>query len=465
MSNQIVFFREITDLDRYSIPQEAKIAYHNYVHKSLWMLEHLGSTHATLFVKLGKESEINDENERLRKEATKVWSFSKEKKISYWNAIYDSQDLNHVVCFFEGFLLSQYQYTAFLKPSEEPPFTSDLKLLDAHQTHENTSRKIVEAVCKARTLVNMPSNLLTAEKLAEEFVSLGEKCGFETQILGKSQIESQKMGGLLSVNKGSQLPPTFSILTYKHENAINEKPIILIGKGVVFDTGGLSLKPTPNSMDYMKCDMAGAAVVASTISGVAALNLPLWIIGLVPATDNRPGENAICPGDIITMFDGTTVEVLNTDAEGRLILGDALSFAKKYEPELVMDFATLTGAAAQAVGPYGGVLMGSASEEVKSELKTTGDSVYERLAELPLWKEYGEEMKGDISDLKNLGKGAGGAQSAAMFLKHFTDYPWLHFDIAGVSFAHAANGYITKGGTGFGVRLLLNYFINKANGN
>jgi leucyl aminopeptidase len=234
MSNQIVFFREITELDRYSIPQEAKIAYHNYVHKSLWMLEHLGSTHATLFVKLGKESEINDENERLRKEATKVWTFSKEKKISNWNAIYDSDDLNHVVCFFEGFLLSQYQYTAFLKPSEEPTFTSDMKLMDAHQTNENTSRKIVEAVCTARTLVNMPSNLLTAEKLAEEFVSLGEKCGFETQILGKSQIESQKMGGLLSVNKGSQLPPTFSILTYKHENAINEKTIILIGKYVSY---------------------------------------------------------------------------------------------------------------------------------------------------------------------------------------------------------------------------------------
>jgi leucyl aminopeptidase len=212
------------------------------------------------------------------------------------------------------------------------------------------------------------------------------------------------MGGLLAVNKGSQTPPTFTIMEYKPAKPKNKKPLVLVGKGVVYDTGGLSLKPTPNSMDTMKCDMAGAALVGSVLHGVASMNLPLYVIGLVPATDNRPGENAICPGDVITQYDGTTVEVLNTDAEGRLILADALAFAKKFNPELVMDFATLTGAAAAAIGPYGAALMGSAPESVKNSLKSLGDTTYERLAELPLWKEYGEEMKGDISDLKNLGK-------------------------------------------------------------
>jgi leucyl aminopeptidase len=176
----------------------------------------------------------------------------------------------------------------------------------------------------------------------------------------------------MAVNKGSQEPPSFSIMNYKPENAVNKQPYILIGKGVVFDTGGLSLKPTPNSMDFMKCDMAGAALVGAVMYGIASLKLPVWVMGLVPATDNRPGENAICPGDIITTLDGTTVEVLNTDAEGRLILCDALSFAKKYDPQMVFDFATLTGAAANALSSYGCAVMGTASDSLKNELKENG---------------------------------------------------------------------------------------------
>jgi leucyl aminopeptidase len=214
----------------------------------------------------------------------------------------------------------------------------------------------------------------------------------------------------------------------------------------------------------MKCDMAGSAAVGATMWAVAKMQLPLWIIALVPATDNRPGENATCPGDIITMYDGTTVEVLNTDAEGRLILADALAFAKKYEPELVCDFATLTGAAMRALGAYGSAMMGNASDEVKNQVKAAGEKVYERLAELPLWEEYFADTKGDISDLKNLGKAEGGAQSAAMFLRHFTNYPWLHFDIAGTAFNTGMDSYRGKGGTGVGVRLMLEFLKNKANG-
>jgi len=178
---------------------------------------------------------------------------------------------------------------------------------------------------------------------------------------------------------------------------------VLVGKGIVYDTGGLSLKPTPASMDRMKSDMSGAALVTGAMYAIAKSELPLHVIALVPATDNRPGENAYVPGDIITMYSGTTVEVLNTDAEGRLVLGDALHWAKRYKPELVVDFATLTGAASAAVGDVGIVCMGTASDELKNSFKASGFAQYERLVEMPLWDEYGELIKSDFADLKNVG--------------------------------------------------------------
>jgi leucyl aminopeptidase len=231
------------------------------------------------------------------------------------------------------------------------------------------------------------------------------------------------MGGLLAVNKGSIDPPTFSVMEWRPENCINEKPFILVGKGVVYDTGGLSLKPTANSMDYMKCDMAGAAAVAGTMYAVAASRLPLHIIGLVPATDNRPDGNAIVPGDIITMYDGTTVEVLNTDAEGRLLLGDALSWAKQYDPELVIDLATLTGSAAAAIGVQGLVAMQKSADSYYSSLESSGFYTHERLVLFPLWEEYREMIKSDVADLKNIGGKEAGTITAGKFLEHFTAFP------------------------------------------
>jgi leucyl aminopeptidase len=272
---------------------------------------------------------------------------------------------------------------------------------------------------------------------------------------------------LLSVNLGSQEPPTFTILEWRPENAVNTAPIVLIGKGVVFDTGGLSLKPTPAAMDMMKCDMAGAAAVVSAIYAAAKNQLPLHIVGLVPATDNRPGENAMAPGDVITMYDGTTVEVLNTDAEGRLILADALSFAAKYKPELVIDLATLTGAAARAIGKEGIVMMGTATAEQKNTLQQAGETAYERLVEFPLWEEYAKHIESDIADLKNLGLAEAGAISAGKFLEHFTSYPWIHLDIAGPAYLTGPDSYRGKNGTGTGVRLLYHFLkkrILQANG-
>jgi leucyl aminopeptidase len=213
-------------------------------------------------------------------------------------------------------------------------------------------------------------------------------------------------------------------------------------------------------MDEMKCDMAGGAAVVGAMTAVASNKLPVWVVGLVPATDNRPGGDALAPQDIITISDGTTVEVLNTDAEGRLILADALVYAKKYNPELVIDLATLTGAAIRAIGTYASAVMANANQEVVDKLLNSGMDVWERMIQFPMWDEYGEEMKSDIADLKNLGGAFAGQISAAKFLEHFTNYPWIHIDIAGPAYQNAAQAYRTKGGVGVGVRSLYHFIKN-----
>jgi leucyl aminopeptidase len=261
---------------------------------------------------------------------------------------------------------------------------------------------------------------------------------------------------------GSIDDPTFTIMEWKPKNAKNKSPIVLIGKGIVFDTGGLSLKPTANSMDLMKIDMGGAGTVIGAMQAIASNKLPIHVIALTPATDNRPSGNAYAPGDVITMHDGTTVEVLNTDAEGRLILADALSFAKKYKPELVIDLATLTGSAVAAIGHYGIVSMHEGAEKEHARLKEAGDYTHERLAEMPFWSDYDELIQSDIADIKNLGGPHAGAITAGKFLAHFADYPWIHLDIAGPSYTQAKYGYRGKGATGMGVRLLYQFIKNRA---
>lgn len=409
---------------------------------------------AVEFIKYKNEAHINTE-------AARKAGAARLATVKYYKSetvgIQDLTDKNLADAYAEGLALSNYQFIKYFKDAEKKKSSlSKIEVVADAKSIEHLNIAI-EATFIARDLVNEPLTYLTADQLGEEFKKLGAKAGFNVEVFGKAKIESLKMGGLLGVNRGSQNPPTFSVMEYKPENATNEKPIVLVGKGVVFDTGGLSLKPTPNSMDQMKCDMGGAAVVGASIYAVAAAKLPVWLIALVPATDNRPGEDACVPGDVLVISDGTTVEVLNTDAEGRLILADALHYAKRYEPQLVIDFATLTGAAAAAIGPQGTVVMGTASEEVKNALKNSGNAVYERLVEFPLWDEYGEFNKSDIADIKNIGGPIGGAITAGKFLQHFTDYPWMHFDIAGPAFVTAPNGYITKGGTGTGVRTIFEF--------
>ncbi len=357
----------------------------------------------------------------------------------------------------EGMALSNYQ---FLKYKSEPE-TNSLKTLylDTPNCTDEAIDQLnitVEAVYIARDLVNEPLSYLDAPQISAEMEGLSKRAGFKLEVFNKAKIESLKMGGLLAVNRGSITPPTFNILEWKPKNAVNKKPIILVGKGVVYDTGGISLKPS-NSMADMKSDMGGAAAVIGGIYGAAAMELPVHVIGLIPATDNRPGEEAYVPGDVIHMYNGKTVEVLNTDAEGRMILADALAYADKFKPEFVMDFATLTGAAAFAIGPYATVCMGNASEKIKKELHRAGNAVHERLVEFPFFSDYDALLASDIADMKNIGGRIGGAITAGKFLANFVNYPWMHFDIAGPAYSDKPDAYRGKNGTGNSVRFIIEY--------
>ena len=361
----------------------------------------------------------------------------------------------------EGIVLANYQFLKYFNDADSKQNSLKKVLVRSSSSEINQLNAVISGTLYARDLVNEPLSYLTAIKFSEEMKKLGDEAGFKVEILHKKQIEALKMGGLLAVNKGSVEPPTFNVLTHQPKNTLNKNPIVLVGKGIVYDTGGLSLKPTANSMDMMKCDMGGGASVVGILYALAKANVPIYVVGLIPATENRPGGNAYAPGDVIHMMDNTTVEILNTDAEGRLVLADALCYAKKYNPELVIDFATLTGAAVRAIGKYGIVAMGNASSSVQDDLVKSGQNVYERLAMMPFWDEYALLLKSDIADMTNLGPPEAGQITAGKFLEHFTDYPWLHFDIAGPAYLSTDDHYRLKGGTGSGVRIMFDYLKRK----
>jgi leucyl aminopeptidase len=420
-------------------------------------------SHHDIVIYLKPNSELYKTNEAIRKAGAKALNLLqslKAKEITIAN-LSTNDKAGYLLA--EGMTLAAYQFLKYKtdakRLSQSLQFINfDKQSITAKEL--NQLQAICDAIYHVRNLVNEPLSYLTAEQLAKDITDIGKEGRFKVQVLGKAKIEQMNMGGILAVNRGSKLPPTFTIMEHKPAKPINKNPIVLVGKGIVYDTGGLSLKPTPNSMDRMKTDMSGAALVTGVMYVAGTLDLPLHIIALVPATENRPGENAYVPGDIITMYSGTTVEVLNTDAEGRLVLADALHYAKKYRPELVVDFATLTGAASVAVGDVGMVTMGTAPQAIKEQFHASGYRQYERLIEYPLWDEYGEMIKSDIADLKNIGGPTGGAITAGKFLEHFTDYPWMHFDIAGVSHTLAKKDYRTIGATAYGMRMMVDFLLN-----
>jgi len=410
-----------------------------------------------------KNEKISDKNERIRVIGSKMTSLLNSEKIKEVNIIDTDKNADLIHFFTEGMILANYSFTKYYKEEEKKKNTLEQLNIysEAFKTDHLTELKnITNAVYFARDLANEPYSGLNSVQFSDILSETGKKSGFKVTVLTKKEIENAGMGGLLAVNKGSAVPPTFNILEWKPENVVNSKPYILVGKGIVFDSGGYSIKPTKNSMDMMKFDMAGAAAVAGAMKAISENRLPVHIIALIPATDNAVDAKSYVPGDVIKMHNGLFVEVLNTDAEGRLILADALSYAQKYDPELVLDLATLTGAAAYCIGVQASVIMGTAGGVVFENLEKSGENVYERVVKFPFWDEYKEMIKSSIADIKNIGGSEAGAITAGKFLEYFTNYPWVHIDIAGPAIMNKKSAYRTEGGSAYGVRLLYDFFKN-----
>lgn len=408
----------------------------------------------------GEKEAPNKMNEGIRKSGSTLISIFNDYKFKAVSLIDADKKDDHLLALAEGIALGNYQFLKYKVTNKEKE-TNALQHLDLvsktlKDAAVNRLQIIVDATNTARDLVNEPANTLDAVTLSKEFQRLGKEAGFKVDVFNKTKIEAMKMGGLIAVNKGSDIPPTFTVMEYKHPRSRNKKPVVLVGKGVVYDTGGYNIK-VGNGMETMKCDMAGAAAVGATMWAIAKAKLPVHVIALVPATDNRINGSGYVAGDVIKMYNGLTVEVLNTDAEGRMILADALAYGEQFNPELVMEFSTLTGAAVAAIGQYGMVCMGTADEKTKAKMKVSGNNVHERLAEFPFWEEYDELIKSDVAEIKNIGGPYAGSITAGKFLAHFVKSPMMHFDIAGPAFISAKDAYRTKGGTGVGVRFLVDF--------
>ncbi len=364
----------------------------------------------------------------------------------------------------EGVLLADYRYDRYLpkdKPGK-PAVLDHVELLISATASTATAKAAIEAaeaigsgVCFARDLVNAPGNLKSPEYLAMQAVAMAEQVGIKAKLLDRRELERQGFGAMLGVAQGSEREPYLIVLEYLG-GIEAEQPIALVGKGVTFDAGGISLKPA-EKMDEMKMDMGGAAAVLGTMKAAAEMRLPINLVAVVPAVENMPSGTAIRPGDILTSLSGKTIEVLNTDAEGRLILADALTYVARYQPGVVIDLATLTGACIVALGNHAAAVLGNHNGLIRQLLKA-GERSGERFWQLPLWEEYSELIKSDFADVKNTGGRAAGTITAAAFLQAFADkYKWAHLDIAGMAWAEQGKAGQPKGGTGFGVRALIEY--------
>ena len=312
----------------------------------------------------------------------------------------------------------------------------------------------------ARDLVNTPANIATPRRLAESAREVGIRHGFKVDILDADRIRELGMGAIMSVAKGSAEPPRLAVLDTSPRS--EENPMLLIGKGVTFDTGGISLKPS-SGMEAMKGDMAGAAAVIGAMEAIGRLELNRRVVAVIPLVENMPGRDATRPGDVIRTLSGKTVEIVNTDAEGRLILCDALTYAKRFSPATVIDIATLTGACVVALGKKVAAYF-TEYEDLAAAIERSGPERGERFWRMPLWDSYFEALKSEVADMKNVGDRMGGAIHAALFLKQFApeSTPWVHLDIAGPGFMDSGSALTPKGGSGFGVRTLLDMARNTA---
>jgi leucyl aminopeptidase len=362
----------------------------------------------------------------------------------------------------EGARLGLYRFDRHKSTAEDQDLETFWLVADEGELEGATEgaelgAKVADGTVLARDLANEPSNVATPEYLAERARKISEKYGMELAVLDRAGIEEEGLTGLATVGRSASNEPFFIVL--EHRGGGDSAPIVLIGKAVTFDSGGISIKPSA-LMEDMKFDMSGGAAVLGAMEAAGTLDLRLNVVALVPATENLPGGDAFKPGDVLQMHSGKTVEIITTDAEGRLILADALSYARRYQPSAVVDCATLTGACAVALGDHASGLMGN-DEDLVAELKTAGETTGERAWPLPLFGEYTEQIKGDTADIKNSGGRRGGALTAGSFLKEFADYPWAHLDVAGTAYAKKGNAYTTKGATGVPARLLIEFLLGR----
>jgi leucyl aminopeptidase len=334
--------------------------------------------------------------------------------------------------------------------------TADRTAAAASEAAVRRGAAIAEGILLARDLGNMPGNLCTPAYLAEQAREAGGRHGFQVSVLEQDELEQLGMGAFLAVARGSRQAPKLIVMEY-HGGARESQPVVLVGKGITFDAGGISIKPA-SEMDEMKFDMCGAASVFGALRAAALMKLPLHVIGIIPATENMPDGSAIKPGDVVTTMSGQTVEILDTDAEGRLVLCDALTYAQRYQPAAVIDVATLTGEIVSALGDVATGLFAN-DDALAREVLAAGESAWDRAWQMPLWDEYQETLKSSIADLPNIGSRADCVVTSACFLSRFTKaYPWVHLDVAGTASRSGAD----KGATGRPVALLAHFLARRA---
>jgi leucyl aminopeptidase len=359
----------------------------------------------------------------------------------------------------EGSAQGAWQYNEMKKPEEKKAPLERIEILSQDGTELSQGHTTGQAIGAGQTLARsiqvLPGNVCTPTFVAERARELAQRYGFDITVLDKAAIIKEKMGALMSVAQGSAEEPRFIAIEYKGTAAA---PVVLVGKGVTFDTGGISIKPAQN-MEDMKYDMSGAAAVLGTFEMLGRLKPNIHVVGLIPSTENMPSGTAVKPGDVVTSHLGKTIEIINTDAEGRLILADALSYARRYDPAAVVDIATLTGAIVVALGHTASGVMGS-DEKLVEELRAAADRADERIWPLPLWEDYRDLMKSDIADVKNSGGRPAGSISAGWFLREFVEeFPWAHLDIAGTAYTDREDASRVKGPTGVGVRLFSEFLL------
>lgn len=359
-------------------------------------------------------------------------------------------------CFytFDQFKTKKADKPAFSLPKE---FVFNVASADSAKAEEAIKQAvaITTGIKLTKDLANLPANICTPHYMAEQAKALAKEVELDIQVLKKDAIEKEGMGALLAVAQGSEQPPHFVVLEYNGAKK-GQKPVVLVGKGVTFDSGGICIKPAAG-MEEMKFDMAGAASVLGTLKAIALLKLPINVVGIMPLTENLPSGSAVKPGDIIKSLSGQTIEVINTDAEGRLILADALTYSERFEPDVVIDMATLTGAIIVALGAAATGLM-SNDATLSDELGIAGEQSHDRIWPLPLWDDYQEQIDSNIADISNIGIGGGKSITAACFLSRFTKkFRWAHLDIAGTAWRSGQN----KTATGRPVSLLVQFLLNR----